>query len=93
MATYVMFGKYSLSAVKGISAARTNKVVGLVKKLGGKVDGMYALLGEKDLIFIVTLPGIKEAMKASVAFTKATGIGFTTYPAVSVAEFDKIMKK
>ena len=93
MATYIMFGKYSLAAVKGISAARTNKVVGIVKKLGGKVDGMYAMLGEKDLVFIVTLPGNREAMKASVAFAKATGIAFTTCPAVSVAEFDKILRK
>jgi uncharacterized protein with GYD domain len=54
---------------------------------------MYALLGEKDLVFIVTLPGTKEAMKASVSLSKLTGISFTTSPAVTVDEFDKILAK
>ena len=30
-------------------------------------------------------------MKASIELAKATGIGFTTSPAVTVEEFDKIV--
>lgn len=63
------------------------------QKIWGQVKGMYALLGEKDLVFIVTLPGTKEAMKASVSLSKLTGISFTTSPAVTVDEFDKILAK
>ncbi|OGP74754.1 MAG: hypothetical protein A2Y80_03580 [Deltaproteobacteria bacterium RBG_13_58_19] len=91
MATFIMCGKYSGEAVKKISADRTDKTVKLAKKFKGEIKGMYALLGEKDLIFIVTLPGIGEAMKFSVALSKLTGIAFTTSPAVTVAEFDKLM--
>jgi len=91
MATFFMFGKYSVEGVKGISSKRTEEAVSLLKKYKGEVKGMYALLGEKDLVFIVNFPGTEQAIKASVALNKLTGIGFTTYPAVTVEEFDKLM--
>jgi uncharacterized protein with GYD domain len=86
-----MFGRYSSEALKGMSAKRTKESESLIKKFGGKVESMYALLGEKDLVFIVTFPGIEQAMKASVALSKMTGISFATLPAVTVEEFDKLM--
>ncbi len=54
---------------------------------------MYALLGEVDLVFILTFPDVEKAMQASVALNKLTGISFTTLPAVTVKEFDKVMSK
>lgn len=91
MATFLMFGKYSAASVKGISKKRTQKVSEVTKKLGGKVLASYALLGCHDLVFIVDLPDTAKAMKASIELAKATGIGFTTSPAVTVDEFDKIV--
>ncbi len=92
MATFFMFGRYSsVEALKGMSQKRTKEAENLVKKFGGKVESIYALLGEKDLVIISTFPGIEKAMKASVALTKTTGISFTTVPAVPVEEFDKLM--
>lgn len=93
MATFLMFGKYSSEAVKKISAKRTKDAASLIKKYGGSVKSMYSLLGEKDLVFILTFPGIEQAMKASVALSKMTGIAFTTYPAISVEEFDRLMAR
>lgn len=87
---FVMVGKYSAEAVRGITAERTQKVVGTLKDAGGKVHDMYALLGGNDLLFIVDFPSIQNAMKASLALTQLTGIGFSTSPAVSVEEFDKL---
>ena len=92
MATFMMFGKYSMEASKEMSPARTEKAVNLLKKFGGEVMAMYALLGDKDLVLIVTFPGVDQAMKASVALAKMTGISFSTSPAVSVEEFDKMIK-
>jgi uncharacterized protein with GYD domain len=91
MGTFFMFGKYSSEALREISAERTDKAHSLIKKLGGEVISMYALVGEKDLVFIVNLPGIEQAMKASIALSKMTGISFTTSPAVTVEEFDKMI--
>jgi uncharacterized protein with GYD domain len=90
MAKYLMFGKYSAEAIKGMSPQRTKSVVEAVEKAGGKVNAMYVLLGRYDLVFMVDFPGTAEAMKASIAITRATGIGFDSSPAVSVEEFDRI---
>ncbi|HVO66646.1 MAG TPA: GYD domain-containing protein [Syntrophales bacterium] len=93
MSTFFMLGKYSSEGLKGISAGRTDKAMKLIKKFGGEVKSMYALLGEIDLVFILTFPDVEKAMQASVALNKLTGISFTTLPAVTVEEFDKVMSK
>ncbi|MEA1912510.1 MAG: GYD domain-containing protein [candidate division WOR-3 bacterium] len=91
MVTFFMFGKYSSEAIKEASAERTVKSNSLIKKFGGEVNSMYSLLGEQDLVLIVNFPGIEQAMKASIALSKLTGISFTTSPAVTVEDFDKMI--
>lgn len=91
MATFVMLGKYSAEAIKGISPDRTAKANAAVKNLGGEIKSMYALLGKYDLVFVIDFPGIEEAMKASIAMNKLTGISFTTSQAIPVSRFDDIM--
>ena len=91
MATYLMFGKYSLEAIKQISAERTDKATALIKQHGGELKAGYALLGEDDLLLVVDLPDTKQAIKTSVALTKLLGIAFRTAPAVTVAEFDELI--
>ena len=39
----------------------------------------------------MALPGMKQALKASVALSKMTGIAFTTSPAVTLEVFDKLI--
>ena len=90
MAKFFMLGKYSKAALEAMSAERTKKAVELLGKSKGKVDSMYALMGSYDLALIVDFPDNTEAIKASVALTKSTGIAFTTFPAITVEEFDKI---
>jgi len=91
MATYIMFGKYSLDAVKKISAERTEKADALIKANGGTLKAAYAVLGEYDLVLVAEFPGTEQAMKVSVEAAKAFGISFVTAPAVSVETFDKMM--
>ena len=90
MATYFMFGNYSSEGVKGISTNRTEKCNDIFEKLGGKVKSIYALLGCYDIVIIVDLPSSEEAIKASIAIGKETGISFRTFPAISVDLFDQI---
>jgi uncharacterized protein with GYD domain len=92
MATFFMFGSYSQDSVKKISAKRTDETRKLLEKYGGKLSAAYALLGDKDLVLVVDMPGIEQAMKASVALSKMLGIGFSTSPAVAVETFDKLME-
>jgi len=91
MQTFFLMGKYSSGAVKDMSVDRTEKATSLIQELGGKVKAMYALLGGYDLCLIVDLNDTETAMKASLGISLFTGISFSTFPAVSVDDFDKIM--
>ena len=90
MAKFFMYGKYSQEAIKGISAERTKKAVGVIEKFGGKVNSAYALLGKYDIVVIADFPAVADVMKASIGLNKLTGITFTSFPAISIEEFDKI---
>ena len=91
MAIFFMFGKYTVEARREISANRTQQAIEAIRKLGGDVKAMHALLGPYALLFCIGLPGIEDAIKASLALSDLTGISFTTYPAVTVEVFDKLV--
>ena len=61
-------------ALKEMRPERTDKIVGLIKICGGELKSVHALLGEKDLIFIVDFQVIEQAIKASVILSKMIGI-------------------
>ena len=92
MAIFFMFGQYTPEARKEMSAARTQQAISAIQNLGGEVNAMHALLGPYDLLFCVTLPGIDDAIKASVALSDLTGISFTSCPAVTIEAFDELVK-
>jgi len=91
MATYLLLGKYSPDALKGMSAGRTEKATKLIQKYGGEVKSIYALLGENDLVIIATFPGTEQVMKASLSISKLSGIAFTTSEAIPVESFDRMI--
>ncbi|MFC1495376.1 GYD domain-containing protein [Thermodesulfobacteriota bacterium] len=91
MSAFMMFGKYTTEAIKGISAERTEKAVDLIKKQGGEVISMYAVVGEHDLVFTMNLPDVEKALATSVALKELTGISFTTSPVIEIEKFDKLM--
>lgn len=91
MATFMLFGKYSAEAFKGISAKRTEKASELIKKFNGEIISMYALMGEKDLVLTVKFPDAESVAKASIAISKLTGIAFVTSQALTIEEFDKLV--
>ena len=93
MAMYFMLGKYTIGAVKDISAERLEKATAVIEGCGGQLKAVYALLGEIDLVAMVEFPGLKEAMKASVQLSKLTGILFSTSPAMTIEEFDKLAQE
>jgi uncharacterized protein with GYD domain len=91
MANFFLFGKYSHEAIKGLSNERTKKAVELIGKFNGKVISMYALLGANDLLLQVDFPDAENVMKASLAISKLTGIGFSTSQAIPVEDFDSLI--
>ena len=91
MPIFMMFGNYSKEALKGISTERTNQVVNLVEKNGGKVVSMYAVMGEHDLVLTLDFPNQDSALAVSVGLKRLTGITFSTSPVVEVEKFDKLI--
>ena len=92
MSTYLMFGKYSMDAVKAVSPKRTERALALIKQNGGELVSGYALLGDTDLLLIVNFADMHNAMKTSVALSKLLSVSFSTVPAVSMADFDKLLE-
>lgn len=90
MTTFFMFGKYSADSLRKIDAQRTQKACELIGSFGGKVHSAYALLGEHDLVFIVELPRMADAMKVAVVLGQLTGISFSTCAALPIEEFDRM---
>jgi uncharacterized protein with GYD domain len=91
MTTFFMFGKYSQEAIKKISGQRSKDALAMIEKAGGKILSGYALMGEYDLVLLVQFPSNGQAFKTSVELAKLLGISFTTAPAVSIEEFDKLV--
>src|SRR5210317_1087646 len=93
MSIFLMFGKYSSEAMKGISTDRTEKTRSVIQENGGEIISMYAVMGEHDLVFTIDFPDADRAIAASVALYKLTGIHFSTSPVVDVEQFDKLVGK
>lgn len=93
MAAYLMFGEYSSASIQRISAKRTRQALNLIAKCQGRVLSMYALMGQTDLVLIVEFPGNREALKASLAISRLTGISFHTSPAITVEDLDSLAGK
>jgi uncharacterized protein with GYD domain len=91
MATFFMFGKYSKNALEKVSVDRTRQAHQVVGDLGGQIKAIYALLGEYDLVMIVELPRMAEAMQASMTLKRLTDISFFTTAAMPVEEFDQMV--
>ncbi|MDW7740119.1 MAG: GYD domain-containing protein [Bacillota bacterium] len=90
MSLYLMFGKYSGDSLNKISAERTEKAMDLIQENGGAIKAAYATLGDNDLLFVVNFPKISSVIKTSVEMGNMLGINFSTTPAITVNEFDKL---
>jgi uncharacterized protein with GYD domain len=90
MTTFFFFGSYTRDAIEGIDARRTKAAEQIIAGFGGKLHSVYALLGESDIVMIAELPAVPEALQASIALTRKTGIRFRSVPAIPVADFDQL---
>ncbi len=93
MPIFMMFGKYSTGTVKNISSERTKRAVEIIKKNGGKVISMYAVLGEHDLVFTLDFPDAEKALLTSAMLNALTGVSFVTSPVVDVEKFDTLLSE
>lgn len=91
MTTFVMLGRMHGESMKDINPQRTVEALALIKKYGGEFKSGYVMLGKYDLILILELPNKEQAIKTSVGLSRLLGVTFTTSPAITFDEFDKLM--
>lgn len=91
MSTFVMLGRMPPESMQKISPKRTTDALELVKKHGGKLISGYTMLGQYDLLLVLELPTVEQAMKLSVSLARMLGISLVTSPAITFEQFDKIM--
>lgn len=91
MDTFFMLGTYLPGETRNIAAHRTNQLHDIVTRLGGKVVSAYALLGQYDLVLIVELPSLDDAMRAAIGLGNLIGIKFRTSVALPIDAFDKLV--
>lgn len=95
MPNYIMLMKWTDQGIKDIKnvTQRVQENVKAFEALGGKVTGVYVVMGEYDLI------AIGEAPSDEVAMTFALGVGAqgnartTTLKAFSVEQFAGVVKR
>jgi uncharacterized protein with GYD domain len=93
MSIYVLRGRYSAEALKGMMASpedREAAIAKVVEKAGGKLIGYYVTFGDDDWLVIIDVPGNETALTialvaaagGSVADTKTT-VAMTTKQAMA----------
>lgn len=96
MARYLLEASYTAEGLKGLqkdkASGRQAAVAKTFASVGGKVESMYYVLGEHDVLLIVDVPD--NVAIASVALKVcATGLVRTkTTPLLTIEEADRALK-
>ena len=95
MPTYISLYKFTDQGIKGIKEipSRIEEAVKNYEKMGGKVIGVYPVLGEYDIVAIGEAPSDETAMTFALALGSQGNVRTTTLKAFTTEEFKEIVKK
>ncbi len=95
MPTYIGLYKFTDQGVKAIKDApgRLEAAIKGTEKMGGKITGFYAVMGEYDYVGIVEFPSDEVATTYALALSSLGNVRTTTLRAYTKEEFTAIVKK
>jgi uncharacterized protein with GYD domain len=95
MPTYVFLYKLTDQGIKNIKEMpqRLEKAIEASEAVGGKVLGVYSVLGEYDLVSIAEFPNDETVLSLALAFGSLGNVRSTTLKAFTKEEFAEIVKK
>jgi uncharacterized protein with GYD domain len=95
MPTYIGLYKVTDQGVKAIKDAsgRVEAAIKAAEKMGGKVIGFYAVMGEYDYVAIGEFPNDEVATTAAMATSSLGNVRITTLRAFTKEEFAAMVKK
>ena len=95
MPTYIGLYKLTDQGIKNAkdAPARVEDAIKGVQAMGGKVIGVYAVMGEYDYVAIGEFPSDEVAMAFAMALGSGGNVRTTTLKAFTKEEFAQIAKK
>ena len=95
MPTYIGLYKLTDQGVKAIKDApgRLEAAIKDTERMGGKITGFYAVMGEYDYVGIVEFPSDEVATTYALALSSLGNVRTTTLRAYTKEEFTAIVKK
>jgi uncharacterized protein with GYD domain len=95
MPTYVVLYKLTDQGIRNIKDApqRMEKGIKALEAMGGKVIGIYSVMGEYDYVGIGEMPNDEAALTLALAMGSEGNVRTTTMKAFTKEEFAEIVKK
>jgi uncharacterized protein with GYD domain len=95
MNTYITLMKLTDQGAKDLKAApkRIEEALKMFEKMGGKLIGFYATLGEYDYIGIGEAPNDQAATTFNLALSSQGNVKTTTIKAFTTKEFEEMIRK
>jgi uncharacterized protein with GYD domain len=95
MPTYIGLYKLSDQGIKNVKdmPQRIEKAIEASEAMGGKVLGVYSVLGEYDLVSIAEFPNDETVLTLALALGAQGNVRTTTLKAFTKAEFAEIVKR
>jgi uncharacterized protein with GYD domain len=95
MPTYIFLYKLTDQGIKNIKEMpqRMEKAIEASEAVGGKVLGVYSVLGEYDLVSIAEFPNDETVLSLALAFGSQGNVRSTTLKAFTKETFVEIIKK
>ena len=95
MPTYIGLYKLTDQGIKNIKEMpqRMEKAIEASEAVGGKVLGVYSVLGEYDLVSIAEFPNDETVLTLALALGGQGNVRSTTLKAFTKEEFAEIVKK
>ena len=95
MPTYIFLYKLTDQGIKNIKEMpqRMEKAIEASEAVGGKVLGVYSVLGEYDLVSIAEFPNDETVLTLALALGGQGNVRSTTLKAFTKETFAEIVKK
>jgi len=95
MQTYILLMKLTEQGIKDIKNApkRMELAVQALEAMGGKMIGIYSVIGEYDYVAIGELPNDEAAMRFLLGLGALGNVRTTTLKAFTREEFSAIVQK
>ena len=95
MPTYITLYKFTDQGIKGIKdiPQRMEDAIKNYEAMGGKVIGVYTVMGEYDIVAIGEVPSDEIAMTFALALGSQGNVRTTTLKAFTKEQFAAMIKK